>query len=128
MSLYKQDPNNPNKQVPVGNNRVLIAKSTTPTSMIVQRRPDEVLIANAAAGATYAFLYETTSSISANVGAPQLAKFITGSIASNAAQSFTLPIRPVAWRRADAGNADGAIGDVTFIYKGGKYAQNSGPK
>ena len=128
MSLYKQDPNNPNKQVPVGNNRVLIAKSTTPTSMIVQRRPDEVLIANAAAGATYTFLYETTSSVGADAGVPQLAKFITGSITSNAAQSFTLPIRPVAWRRADSDGTIGAIGDVTFIYKGGKYAQNSGPK
>ena len=127
MSLYKQDPNNPNKQVPVGNNRVLIAQSTTPTSMIVQRRPDEVLIGTA--NATYTFLYETTSSVGANVGAPQLAKFITGSITSNAAQAFTLPIRPVAWRRSDLSDGTtGAIGDVTFIYKGGKYAQNSGPK
>ena len=121
MPLYKQDPDNSKKQVPVANNRVLINKATVPTEQIIQERPNKVIVN---VNGTYAFLYETTSSVDGDVSG-QIGNFITGSVLGNAAGGpVTLPIRPVAWRQTDA--ASGTVGDVTFVYKG-RYRKDGGP-
>jgi len=124
MPLYKQDPDNSKKQVPVANNRVLIDKATVPTIETIQERPSKVIVN---INGTYAFLYETTSSIGANTetgDGKQIANYTTGSVLGNAAGGpVTLPIRPVAWRQTDAA---GSVGDVTFVYKG-RYRQDGGP-
>ena len=126
MPLYKQDPDNSKKQVPVANNRVLINKATVPAEHTIQERPNKVIVN---VNGTYAFLYETTSSIGANSEAgavgKQMSNYITGSVLGNAAGGpVTLPIRPVAWRHTDA--ASGTVGDVTFVYKG-RYRKDGGP-
>ena len=137
MPLYKQDPTNPNNQVPVVNNRILVKKARTPDKEIIQKRPDSVIINNTG---SYAFLYATTGSIgdnAPNLIAPYAAAgkhpsegYVTGSVI-NAAITYQgnitpvkLDINPVAWSRTDA---SGGTGDVTFVYKG-KYVQDGGPK
>ena len=121
MPLYKQDPNDSTKQVPVTNNRVLVDKVSIPAHSTVQTRPNEVILN---VNGTYAFLYETTSSVGGDVNG-QINSFESGSVLANAAGGpVTLPIRPVAWRQTDAA---GAVGDVTFVYRG-KYLQDGGPK
>ena len=127
MSFYKQDPNNSKKQIPANNNRVMINKATAPAQLVIQGRPQQVIINQPG---TYAFLYNTTASRGDSVVAtvPVLAEFLTGSVVPGDADagvpSVKLDISPVAWRQTDAG---GTVGDVTFVYKG-KYSQDGGPK
>ena len=121
MPLYRPDPNDDKKQVPVVNNRMLLDKVTLPAHSVVHSRPNEVVVN---VDGTYAFLYQTTSSIGGDVSG-QIGNFISGSVLADAAGGpLTLQIRPVAWRQT---NAAGDVGDITFVYKG-KYNQNGGPK
>ena len=111
MALYKQDPNNTKKQIP--NNPIQgsqYSKAICPTNEIVTKRPTYVTVNKVG---TYAFLYETTSSVGGNV-AGQYPSFTTGSVVQNAAAGgIKLDISPVAWRRIDAADT---VGDITFVY------------
>ena len=124
MSFYKKDPNNANKQSPITNNRVLVAKASTPAEFIVQTRPDYILVNSAG---TFKFMYQTTSSIGTDL-ASITDEFQTGSVSpvvnSNPPGPYRLDIQPIAWNRCDAASA---VGDITFVSRG-KYYQDGGPK
>ena len=129
MPLYKPDPNDSTKQVPVVNNRVLVGNVSAPAHSLVNRRPNQVVINQPG---TYAFLYNTTSSlgvtISASATLSQFGNFITGAVVPGDADAGTpsvkLDINPVAWRQT---NSAGTVGDITFVYRG-KYVQDGGPQ
>jgi hypothetical protein len=117
MSFYIQDPNNPNKQVPVIKPVLKsVSNAHCPPARITNRRPTYVTINNSG---SYAFLYETTSSIGGVLN-DEDANFITGSIVQSAnAGPIRLDINPVAWRKTDAqiGVAEhGSSGDITFVF------------
>ena len=78
-----------------------------PTGEVVSQRCSHVLVNKQG---TYAFLYETTSSIGTTPDY-KIETYLTGSV--GASGSIKLDINPIAWRRTDA---DEAVGDVTFIY------------
>ena len=110
MPLYKQDPNNTNKQVPSTTGRgyqQLAGYSILPAENTLQKTPTYIICNNPG---TYAFSYpdqttgETTSS------------YITGSVvgADDNHSPLKLDINPVKWRQTDA---TGAVGDVIFVYR-----------
>ena len=90
--------------------RQKFSHATCPTNDVVQKRASYV---NVNSVGTYAFLYETTSSVGATT-AGEIDKFITGSKVNHAnAGGIKVECSPVAWRRTDAA---GAVGDITFVY------------
>ena len=81
-----------------------------PTGEVISQRCSHVTVNKVG---TYAFLYETTSSLGT---APdyKIETYLTGSVVQHAqAGGIKLDINPIAWRRIDDDEADG---DVTFIY------------
>ena len=124
MPLYKTNPNDSKKQVPVVNNRILVKKASVPAEFVVQGRPDYIVINSAG---TFKFMYETTSSLGTSLASIQ-AQFVTGSVSpvvnSNPPGPYRLDIQPIAWNRCDAASA---VGDITFVSRG-KYVQDGGPK
>ena len=102
MPLYKADPNNSKRQVPISNNPILkrVGHATAPDKEVITKRPTYVVINQPG---TYAFAYESGS----------VSTYITGSH-TDADTSTKLDINPTAWRQTDAA---GAIGDVTFVYR-----------
>ena len=97
----------------LGNNKHQTPKFTAqysyadcPTGEVISKRGSHVTVNKVG---TYAFLYETTSSIGTTVDI--IADYITGSV--GASGSIKLDINPIAWRRTDA---EEAVGDVTFVY------------
>ena len=129
MPLYKVDPNNSKKQIPVVNNRVLVKEVATPAEKTISKRPDHVLINQTG---SYSFLYTTTASLGgveatlANYVSGAAVRFFSG---VGAVTPTKLDINPVAWYRDDTATngPNGATGDVTFVFKG-KYVQDGGPK
>ena len=111
MALYKQDPNNTTRQVPVDNpvKGSQYSSANCPTNEIVSKRPTYV---NCNSVGVYAFLYETTSSNGGDVSG-QIGNFVTGSKVVANHGNIKLDISPVAWRRTDD---DDAVGDITFVY------------
>ena len=104
MALYKQDPDNSSKQVPVSNIHILkkVGHATAPADGVINKRPTYV-ICNV--NGTYAFAYESGS----------VSTYTTGSVVQSAnAGGVILDINPVAWRQTDAA---GTVGDVTFVYR-----------
>ena len=79
-----------------------------PTGEVISQRCSHVTVNKEG---TYAFLYETTSSIGTTPDY-KIETYLTGSVGSSG--SIKLDINPLAWRRTDGVN--GAVGDVTFIY------------
>ena len=103
MSLYKQDPNNSKKQIPISDTHILkkVGHATTPADGIINKRPTYV-ICNV--NGTYAFAYESGS----------VSTYTTGSVVqSGNAGGVKLDINPVKWKR-DGG---GSVGDVIFVYR-----------
>tara|TARA_Y100001963_G_C6569978_1_gene348383 strand:+ start:275 stop:577 length:303 start_codon:yes stop_codon:yes gene_type:complete len=97
--MYKQDPNNSNKQVPKSPDfSETYNEATTPAVQTLAEKPNEIIINKAG---TYVFAYQSGS----------IATYTTGSILT-ADGPITLPIQPVAWD----GTAN-ETGNVTFIYK-----------
>ena len=134
MPLYKADSNDSTKQVPVANNRVLVKEARVPAPLVIQSRPNHVIINNSG---SYAFLYTTTGSVggtSTYVAAENALgeTWITGSYKLHGSAGghgpfqLKLDINPVAWRQTD-GTITGNAGDITFVFNG-KYMQNGGPK
>ncbi len=101
-----------------------MVKFPVPNHSVITKRPNSIVINQPG---TYAFLYNTTSSlgvtISASLTLDQTANFVTGSVVPGDADAGTpsvaLEINPVAWRQTDSA---GTLGDITFVYKG-KYIQ-----
>lgn len=118
MSDYIADPDNSNKQIPKALKRDLesVNHSTSPAAYVIQERPNSVILNKAG---HYGFLYETTCSIGGvSNSTTALETYITGGrVIADTAGPQELPIQPVAWVLNS--NA-GAIGDVTFVYKGAK--------
>tara|TARA_R100001377_G_scaffold30509_1_gene16643 strand:+ start:291 stop:641 length:351 start_codon:yes stop_codon:yes gene_type:complete len=114
--MYIADPNNSNKQVPKGLDTSFqdVNHSTAPAAYVIQDRPTSVILNKVG---SYGFLYETTSSIGGIANSTSaLETYITGGrVIADTAGPQELPIQPVAWVLDS--NA-GAIGDVTFVYKG----------
>ena len=119
MARYQQDPNDSTKQVPSSPFRSAyqnVTTTTLPAEAIVQKRPSSIIIGK---DGTYAFLYQTTASVGNSSTLPDFSKYITGSKLHDPDQGpVELPIQPVAWRLTDEGS-NGAVGDITFIYRGG---------
>ena len=108
MSLYDADGT---KQKPKARNgRAFYSHADCPTTETVAKRPSYV---NVNSVGTYAFLYETTSSIGTTTTGAQINNYITGSKVGTNGGGIRLDISPVAWRRTDA---DDAVGDITFVY------------
>ena len=104
MSLYKQDPNDSKKQIPITNpilKRVWYA--IVPGDGVITKRPTYV-ICNVEG--TYAFAYESGS----------VSTYITGSVLVAGDGPIKLGISPVAWRQT---NAAGTTGDIIFVNRGG---------
>ena len=125
MPLYRNDPNDSNKQLPSVNNRVLVKEAVAPAANVVTTRPDHVIINNSG---SYAFLYSTTCSLG---GTSTTEAYVTASVVKHftSVGSFTpykLDINPVAWKRTED-STDSATGDITFVLKG-KYKPDAGPK
>ena len=80
-----------------------------PTGEVISQRCSHVTVNKQG---TYAFLYETTSSIGTTPDY-KIETYLTGSVGGSASGSIKLDINPIAWRRTDD---DEAVGDVTFIY------------
>ena len=134
MSAYKQDPNDSNKQIPQPLSNKVFGYVNVPTPEVIHKVPSSVIINTAG---TFAFAYYGVSD-SASVAAgidPYLSgsvgtsvpvasygkSYITGSVLANAAGGpIRLDIQPAAWRRTDTVTAASAVGDVTFVYRGGK--------
>ena len=112
MGMYKVDPNNSKKQVPVVQNRQMITVATTPAEMVIQERPQQIVINNSG---SYGFIYNQTSQ-SVGHSATTSTLYTSGSFFGgiNGGNPFTLPIQPVAWKKL-YGTAK--TGDVTFIYE-----------
>ena len=110
MSMYTNDPNNNQKQIPSKkpNGIHRFSHAINPAAQDVVKRPTYVNINKVG---TYCFLYETTASVG---GTTLKEGYITGSVVQNAnAGGIKLDISPVAWQRIDAADA---VGDVTFVY------------
>ena len=135
MPLYKADSNDSTKQVPVANNRVLVKEARVPAPLVIQSRPNHVIINNSG---SYAFLYTSTGSsggtshYNADDSTAGNEIWVTGSMIlhGTAKEVSYLPVKldinPVAWRQTD-GTITGNAGDITFVFNG-KYMQNGGPK
>ena len=119
MSDYIRDADDSKVQSPAPLPVGASGKAVTPASQTVVKSPDYVIINNAG---TYAFLYESTASVGSalNQKNPSLDQqsMITGSVMAANQGNLTLPIQPVAWKETGADSAQGATGDVTFVYKG----------
>ena len=113
MPLYKQDPNNTKKQIPdvSPGGTARYSNAVCPAGETVTKRPTHI---NCNSVGTYAFLYETTSSVGGNV-VGQISNFVTGSSVVANHGNIKLDISPVAWRKTDAGQSS-AVGEVTFVY------------
>ena len=105
MPLYKPDPNDSTKQVAKYTAQYSFADC--PTGEVISQRCSHVIVNKEG---TYAFLYETTSSIGTTPDY-KIETYLTGSV--GASGSIKLDINPIAWRRTDAGDT---VGDVTFVY------------
>jgi len=106
MPLYKQDPNNSNKQVPnvTPGGTARFSHATCPTNETHNKRPSYITVNKTG---TYAFCYVSGSEGTA-------ANYITGSSVQSAnAGGVRLDINPTGWRRCDGTDA---VGDITFVY------------
>jgi len=143
MPNYIQDPNDSTKLVPVAQNTVLVREARVPAQLVINKRPDYILVNNTG---SYAFLYDTTGSLGGtshylannanetfvtgsvlnvvSTGSGSIAEINSGKILVNPVK---LDINPVAWRRTDGGLTAGLVGDVTFVFQG-TYKNNAGPK
>ena len=109
MSMYKQDPNNSNKQIPKSPDlSETFNEATTPAAVTIQERPNQVIISTEG---SYKFLYNTTAS---NGGTSTAETYSSGSVIGEDNGSVTLNIQPVAWDTSDRAPV---TGNVTFIYK-----------
>ena len=107
MPLYEADGK---KQKPIARTgTAFYSHAVCPTNEIVTKRPSHV---NVNTVGTYAFLYETTSSVGGNV-VGQIGNFVTGSKLVANHGNVKLDINPVAWRRTDD---DETEADITFVY------------
>tara|TARA_Y100000361_G_C10969300_1_gene243077 strand:+ start:217 stop:567 length:351 start_codon:yes stop_codon:yes gene_type:complete len=116
MADYIADPDNSNKQVPKALDRGIDAvnHATAPVKEVIQKRPNSVIINKIG---HYGFLYETTCSIGGTSVSPGETYITGGRVIADTAGPQELPIQPVAWVRDSNG---GAVGDITFVYKGVK--------
>ena len=104
MSFYKQDPNDPTKQIPnvIGSGTARFSYAACPADGAVTKQPSHVIVNTSG---TYAFAYEPGG----------VSTYTTGSVVQSAnAGAITLDINPVAWRQTDTA---GGVGDVIFVYK-----------
>tara|TARA_Y100001973_G_scaffold102534_1_gene167755 strand:- start:719 stop:1048 length:330 start_codon:yes stop_codon:yes gene_type:complete len=105
--MYKQDPNNPHKQIPAGIARNNAAgQAGTPSPKVVTKGPNHVYINKVG---TYSFLYESTASLG---GTTSGETYVEAMAAATLDSPVRLDIQPVAW----SGSAGLAKGDVTFVY------------
>ena len=113
MSMYKQDPNDNTKQIPISpdtGSTDIYNRVTLPSAFTIQERPHSVIVNKTG---IYKFLYSTTAS---NGAVSTTEGYITGSEVFNGGP-VELPIQPVAW--GNVANA-GTVGEITFVYKGVK--------
>ena len=81
-----------------------------PTGEVISQRCSHVTVNKEG---TYAFLYETTSSVGTTPDY-KIETCLTGSVVQHAqAGGIKLDVNPIAWRRTDGTDAAGA---VTFVY------------
>ena len=114
MGMYKQDPNNTSKQIPIARTgRPFYSHATCPSAQTIAKRPTQVIINRSG---SYGFLYESTCSIGATHSATG---YVTGSVVQNDnVGAITLDINPIAWVKNSPGvDPGGDVGDVTFVYK-----------
>ncbi len=103
MSMYTNDPNNNQKQIPSKkpNGIHRFSHAINPAAQDVVKRPTYVIVNRPG---VYLFAYESGSYPS---------EYISGSVINNAASGpLKLDISPVAWGK-ETGEV---IGDVTFVY------------
>ena len=112
----------PLHQAPIARTE-LIKEARLPGPLVIQSRPNHVLINNSG---SYAFLYTTTGSVngtSAYIAAENAlgevwvtgSYKIHGSAGGHGPFQIKLDINPVAWRQTD-GTITGNTGDVTFVF------------
>ena len=116
---YQAAPNDNTKMSPKPLPNKAFGEVTTPSDLVVTKKPSYIIVNHPG---TYAFLYNSTSSqgttLSASAELSQLPSFVTGAVLIDSASRNKLEIQPVAWKRTE-GKGDGAVGDITFVYKGG---------
>ena len=90
------------------------SQATTPGVGVLTKNPSYITINRSG---SYGFIYQHTGSIGSTIAAGDIA-YTTGSVTGDSGVSsgpIRLDINPTAWRRNDAA---GAVGDVTFVYRG----------
>ena len=109
------------KQGPKGLPKSAFGNATAPAALTITERPTYIMINKANQG--YKFCFDVTGSIGTTLVDEQhdfggTGGWVTASVASGDAGSgpVRLDVQPVAWDRTDG---DGAVGDITFVYKGG---------
>ena len=87
-------------------------KAITPAQNTIYARPSYIIL-EAESDTAYAFLYETTCSIGGTTGETHTQGYMFS--AHGEKSSVKLDIQPVSWN-----GGDGAVGEITFVYKGGR--------
>ena len=108
MGMYRGDPNNSKKQVPIAREgTAFYSHATCPTNEVITKRPSYVTVNQTG---SYAFAYDSASAAVATT----TTNYITGSVlVAESGGPIRLDINPVAWRRTDDTDA---VGQITFVY------------
>ena len=111
--MYEADPNDNTRQQPRALSSKAFSNAITPSDGVLTTNPSYILINQSG---SYGFIYEHTGSLGTTISNGN-SEYTTGSVILSAAGGLPvrLDINPTAWHRNDAA---GAVGDVTFVYRG----------